>query len=350
MKTAVRLFSAALLAFLALGSSCFDPDDHSPTSPAVQSAITVVASATTLPADGVSTVVITGTIDPVARAANPKLVFKTTRGEFVEAAADATDKTEVERQVGLDGSTTATLRSSRQVGPAEVTVSVANRDSVFARVTVDFVASDPSDTIGLVAAAASAPADGATLTALTATLDEGIAAGTEVQFKTTRGTFVDNGMKTTTQPAGADRRARADLESPVEPGRARLTAEVDGVTAQLFFDFNHALPDTILVTSDRSLLEASNETAGKSQVTVTLLRDVGEVSDTTPVQVRVVAQDDGAEIPARLEGLGPTDGGSTTFTLIVGPVTFRGLANIEARVDGAGAVGTALIEIVAPAT
>jgi hypothetical protein len=337
--------ATVLAAFLSLGSSCFDRDDHSPTSPSVLDALVVEVSESSVPADGASTVKITGRIDPAARAEHPKLKFKTTEGVFTESTA--TPPKEVDREVAADGSASATLRSSRQVGPAEVTVLVENEQSVFAKASVTFTESAPGATLQL-ATPASAPADGATLSAVTATVASGLPSGSRtVTFKTNLGQFADNSMKTTTDTADADNRARADLVSPVTTGTARLTASVDGVTVERSILFTQALPDDIIVGVDRSVLEASNETEGKTTVTVRLLRDVGSVSDNTPIEVSVVAVDGGAEIPMRVENLGPVSGNSETFTLIAGPITFRGPAEVVVTVDGSTARGSALIEVVA---
>lgn len=337
---------ALLVAILTLCiTGCYEPDDHSPTAPAVRNALVLFVSADSIPADGVSSLVVTAKIDPAATTANRTLVFTTNDGSFVEATG--ADAKTLERVVDAQGEASATLRSSRNVRPVEITVTVKEVSTVVARTTVSFTEAPAAETLSFVESPASAPADGATRSPVTVAIAASLpSTSREVSFTTSLGTFAQSGNSSHAATAGSDHRARADLISPDAPGQARLTAEVDGVTVQTFVDFVAALPETILVFPAKSRLEATQEAAGSTQVAVTLLRSVGQVSSTV-VQPRLVAADTRQVLPASFSALQPTRR-ETTFTLTVGPIAYRGLADLEVQVPGSSEVGTARIEIIDP--
>lgn len=348
-----RLYRLALLALLGVvltAGDCFDPDEHLPTAPATLEALQVTLSSATIPADGTSTLTVTGAIDPRAESANRTLVFTTSDGIFLEATA--TPFRTVERTVEPSGEASVTLRSSHNVGSVEITVQVKDKPEVVFRTSVEFSRADPAGTLGFLALPASVPADLETLTPVTVEIDERLPSGSRtVTFTTNRGTFAtatNSAGTTATATAEADQRARVDLKSPLDPGTARLTAAVDGVVVETSLEFVAALPQTILVTPTKVALPATNTDAGTTPVAVRLLRDAGKVSPTT-VQARLLEEASGAELAALIRGLVPSNAsGETTFTLTAGSLTYRGPAIIEVRVEGASAVGRARIEIVDP--
>lgn len=343
----LRLGLACVLVLCLTAGDCFDPDEHLPTAPATQDALRVSLSTSSIPADGTSTLVVTAEIDPRAEGDNRLLEFKTSGGRFMEATADPFRT--VERGVDAAGRASATLRSSRTVGTVELTVTVKGAPAVFVRTSVEFVRAEASETIAFVDLPANAPADDTTLTPITVRIDEGITSDRRtVTFTTSRGTFADSSSGNATAPAGADHRARVDLESPLEPGMARLTAAVDGVVVDAGLLFVAALPETILVSPTNVVLEATNDAEGTTPVRVQLLRETGKVSPTT-VRARLVTDPAGDELPALIRDLVPSDAdGKLTFTLTVGSVTYLGPAVVEVRVDGSPTVGRARVEIIAP--
>lgn len=336
-----------LLGTILSAGNCFDPNERSPTSPAVQGALRVSLSSSSIPADGTAILSVTAEIDPRADAENRVLVFQTTDGRFLEATTGPFRA--VERSVDSFGKATATLRSSRTVQPVELTVTVKAKPSVFVRTIVQFTRAEPSDTISFVDLPSTALADMTTLTPITISVDESLPSDQRnVTFTTSRGTFASTGTGTASAIAGSDHRARVDLKSPLDPGTARITATVDGVTIEAALELVPAPPETILVSPAKIVLQATNGEGGTTPVKVRLLRQRGKVSPTT-VNIGLIAETSDAELPILVRDLAPTDtNGETIFTMTVGSVTYRGPALIEVRVDDASTVGRARVEIVDP--
>ncbi len=342
-----RLIAIGSVAVTLVAGACHKPEEFSPSSPEVQDALKISLSASSLPADGVATLVITAQIDPRALPANRKLVFKAEDGAFLEATTEPFRQ--VERTVDVNGRATVTLRSSRNVRPVGISVEVMAKPTVFARATVNFVRADPGGTIAFIGTASSAPADGATLTPVTVEISAELPTGRRtVTFNTNRGTFAQGGTTTATATAGADNGARVDLKSAADAGPARLTATVDGVTIDHVVDFTQAFPDAIVVTPAKVRLQATTGEQGMTNVKVDLVRNVGTASRTA-LTVTVVQVSSNDNLPVLIGGLSPTNAGSATFTLTIGalPSTSLGFAEIQVRVPDSSVVGRATIEIVA---
>src|SRR6185503_1285887 len=94
-----------------------------------------------------------------------------------------------------------------------------------------------------------------------------------VTFRTTIGQFLPGRRDEFAIDADGSNMARATLVSTAI-GDGRLTATVDGTTAETNVQFIAALPDNIFVSAAAAALKSGESTL----VTATLLRNIGEVS------------------------------------------------------------------------
>jgi hypothetical protein len=130
----------------------------------------------------------------------------------------------------------------------------------------------PADVITVAASRLNLPADGRSAARIVASVASGLPTDRKkVQFVTTLGEFSESEAKTYNPTSTLNDQAGADLRSS-ERGRARVTAQVDGVAAEVEVQFDVANPEQIVVTSHRFSVPA-NTTQG--QVTARLLRAIG---------------------------------------------------------------------------
>jgi hypothetical protein len=270
------------------GCSDFDPDRYLPTSPDTQEALVLAPEKTSVRADGGSRIRIEARINPGSTAR--KITFTTTMGKLI-----AGDRSVEASATGLDvdadvtGVAAVELQADVQPGTARVTASIdvpnTNPVQTLTRtIDVQFTAVGPGEIITLTATPASAQADGATHIRLVATVATTLpAGGREVTFTTTSGEFV-HGEGTekamVTVKADASNTAEAELIAPRNPGRVGVTAVVSNFSARTDITFDRATPDVIFVEVAASSLTLMGASA---KVTVTLLRDIGQVSNNTAV-------------------------------------------------------------------
>ena len=292
--------AVALLATI-VGTGCgtwFDNDDFLPSSPTVIGALTLTAPQPTVEANGFATVPVVATITADAALANRTIVFETTAGTF--PGTGTPEKTTIEKTVDGAGSAAVELRSSHSVETARVTARVKDVAGLSREVLVSFTAAAP-DSIITVTAPATAPADGATITQVTAQIAAGLPGGRRgITFSTTLGTFVgdpsnedDTGKPSVVVDADGGNRAVAYLRSPSNAvGTAFVTAKVDtpAVSASTSVGITRAVPQQILVTTSVPIVSANFTTS--ITVTATLVRDPGVATLDTVVTFRAVDSQD----------------------------------------------------------
>ncbi len=294
MRALVLLACAACAVVLGAAAcgSWYDKDESSPTAASVLGALTLTAAPTSVQANGFSTVLVTAKVSAEATLAHRVVVFNTTRGTFVGSGSPET--TTLERTVDSENTARAELRSSRTVESARVTATVKDVAGLISNeVVVAFTAASPTDALRLTAATSSAPADGATITPMTAEVSGSLPAGRRtVTFTTTLGRFVgdpsdteDEGSTNISADADGGNRAVAYLRSPgASVGTAFITAKVDAqptVSASASVQFVRAAPQRVLVTTDQPTLPPNFTQTIK--ITATLARDPGIPTEQTIV-------------------------------------------------------------------
>lgn len=323
--------------------------NQSPTEPSAANTLRFTPASAQIPADGFSRVTLTAEIDPRAAADRRTIIFTTSAGTFVGATEEAGRKLSLAADSA--GRAQVELQSDRTVQTAIVTASVSAGKETLAlqRAEVRFVATDPGALIRISTSAASAPADGATAVRIFADVAPDLPNGQRtVTFTTTLGSFADaptTAPRTTTATADAGNRATVDLLGPIDQvGQARVTTTVAGTTVQAFVEFFRALPDTIVVSPSKPQLTAA--ASDNLTVTVTLLRNIGMVTQGTPVEIRVLDPATGANLNFLINGVQPSGtGGMTQATISAGNTTHRGLARIVVTVPGTNVRGEATIQI-----
>lgn len=332
----------ALLAFLA---GCYDRDKHSPTEPEFQEALELTASASSVPADGFSRVVITAQISPAAAADRRTINFSTDAGSFV--GAPESDRKRISANVDATGKATVQLQSEREVRTAEVTATVSGVPALVKRVRVAFIAVNAGEIVRVGTSSSTAPADNATLTRVFADISPNLPGDRVVTFKTNLGVFASTGQRTETATADASNRASVDLKSELQTGEARITASINGSTAETRLTFTTALPDDILVTTDKPAIRANRE--DEAVVTVRLLRQVGTPTPKQVVRLRMVEAGTDRDLDFLVRSIEPSNAeGVVTARIVAGSIAYRGPATILASVDGVEEVGQVNIEIIAP--
>jgi len=280
------LFVAALA--LAVLGGCYKKSDFSPSEPLVSSVITLSSpsGAMSLPADGFSRLRLEARLPGDPTFANRTVVFTTTAGTLSGGTAGTNCTGCVNVVADGSGIARVDLISAQQVGSATVTASPAAAPGIIASLSIDFVAANPDDILHFVAAPDRAPADGATLSTFTVAISPSLpTTSRQVTFAATAGTIVPP------NPVNADagNRASADLQSPRTITSARVTATVNGVTREVPIRFERALPKIITVNANPAVATAAEGTT--IQITATLIRDQGTVTDGTVVTFRAVRAD-----------------------------------------------------------
>lgn len=231
--------------------------------------LAVTFSAASIPADGFSTVALTARVDPKTRAADRSITFTTTAGTFVGAAAPGTSLVVT---ADVNGLAQAALRSSTTIETANVTVRAGT--SVTRALAISFTPVNPTDVIRISAPHSPVPADGASITQVSADIAPSLPAGQRsVKFTTSIGVFTNNTAEITVT-ASSTNRAVADLRASSVPGTARITASVAGVTAETSLTFVPALPEALTLNVSALAMKPTEEIT----VTSTLTRTVGAVT------------------------------------------------------------------------
>ena len=307
--------------------------------------LSVVGGATSLPADGVSTLEFRAQIAPEDVTRGRTVTLSTTMGMLVGATDSGTS---IEVVPDAAGTASAFLRSSTVVGAAIVAAQVMNGSDAVgaaAQLRIDFVPADAADIVRFVEAPTSAPADGATASRFSVRVADSLSAAQRmVMFRTTAGSFAKpGGDQTAMADAGADGLASVLLYSPGKATAARLTAEVAGFEATTDIDFVTAAAERIFVTIDHSEL-AQNATA---MVEVVLARSVGTPSEGTVVEPVALDVDDTGF--GTFTGLPRSDAmGKVTLTFRADGDATPGRAKIRITAEGSSAVGEVEFELVPP--
>ena len=333
------------LALLALLPGCYDSDKHSPTETDFQSALELTAAATSIPADGFSNVNLIAKLSPDAATDRRMINFSTDAGSFV--GAPSTDTKKISVPIDTTGQARVQLQSERVVRTAEVTATVSNAPGLVKRVQVNFLPVNAGDAIQVRTSSATAPADGATLTRVSATIPASLPGDRLVTFKTNLGLFASTTARTDTATADASNVASLDLKSELSTGEARITASINGSSAETNLIFTNALPEDILVTTDKPAILANR--ADEAVVTVRLLRQVGTPSLRQVVRLRLVKAGTTEDMDFLLRSIEPSNAeGIVTAKVVAGNLAYTGPATILASVDGVTKVGQVNIEILAP--
>jgi len=289
----------------------------------------VSVSRSSLPADGFSTSLITVRLKKLGTVAQRAVRFETSAGALI-APGQASLRAVTVTADGT-GRATVELQSDRTVGTARVRVTAFDVGYDF---TVAFTTAEPSQIITLSTDPSSAPADGATPVVISARIASSIPAGRRsVTFRTTLGQIVP----TTIVEADGSNLARVNLVSTAT-GVARITATVDGVSAEATAQFETAWPDRIIVAPDLVQLKSG----GSTTIRVTLLRTVGVVSPR--LEVAYSAATPGGAAPGSFGRVTLADNGLSTAMFNVDTTTYVGPVIITVSVGGV--TGTTRLEIV----
>jgi hypothetical protein len=344
-RGSARAVALALALLLPATAGCFDQKKYEVTAPNLEAFLSLAAAnnATSLPADGVSRLVITATISPAAAAAQRTLTFSTTSGQLF-GGTEANGSKEV--VVDSSGQAQIELQSALQVGRAQVRATVNDTPTLSRTLEIDFTEIDPDDIVRFVAAPGSAPADGATLTSFTVTLSPLLApADRMVQFRTDVGTFAGSGTNTHTVAADGGLTATAQLKSPATLSTGLVSATAGGVTRQAAISFERALPSRIAVSTDK--FQVMGSSADKVTLTATLERDIGAVTENTPITLSMRAAD-GTVFGLFRNVTSSNSSGQATADFVPGDTTFTGQVTLTVGVDGRSVTGEAVIEIIPP--
>jgi hypothetical protein len=353
VRTLLRLTMLGTIALGLPGCSNYDDSRYLPTSPDRQGALELTVDKTSIPADGFSTATLTARISANATAANRIIKFTTTVGTFVGAPGDGKL---IESTVTSDGVTTVQLRSERTVQTATVTAAVKGNDTLVKQQSVTFDVAPAGDILRVSTTTSAVPADGATITPITAEVAAGLPSGRrKVTFTASLGTFVgdpanpvqgDSARRTVDVDADGSNRAVAYLRSVnTEIGQAIVTVKVDAtpaVSANTSIQFVRAEPTRVLVTTDATTVSAASTTG--INVTVTLLRDIGIPTSGTVVRFRAV-DSSGADRSFFAQVQRSQADGTLTAVFTPGVGTALGTLVITATVDGTSVSGTARVTV-----
>jgi adhesin/invasin len=289
--------------------------------------LTIETSSAEIGADGFSTATITARLTVNGNRQQP-IKFSTSLGTLVRTASGTGGVTDT-ITADVQGVATIFLRSEATVGTAVVT---AEMSGFTRQVLVAFKAVNPNDIITVRAEPSSVPADGSTGngTVIYATVSPSIPqAQRQVKFDASNGSFVGSATVT----PDASNVAHITLKSSTA-GTSIVTATVSGFTARTTVDFARALPDNIFVQSNDSVLTRNGNNS--TQITVTLTRAVGQVSNNTVVVYSAV--DANGNSIGRFTQVSPAvedTNDSSTPKRVVGTAVFDP--------DDSAAIGTATI-------
>ena len=244
-----HLLTATLLILATFLSAC---DGSSPTEPEMP--VQLNAAASSIPADGSSTVSIGVSIDPRADADKRTIKFQTSAGEFVEAA-EATDKKTIAKQASPGGTASALLRSTTTPGVAVVTVAVLDKDNKVVPATTRTVdiTFERASLVTLTTSTQNALADNLTTVAVEARVPTPSTG--EVAFSTNLGTF-SNGMNQLSVTPNAAGIARTSLKSE-RVGTAIVTAAYQNQVSEGEVSFTQTNSEEIIrLEPDSTDLEA----------------------------------------------------------------------------------------------
>ena len=289
----------------------------------------VSASRSTLPADGFSKAVITARLRRPAPLQQRTVTFETSAGILIASGQPSARALTVTSDP--DGEAQVELQSEKTVGTARVRVTALTSSYELA---IQFAPVDPAQIITVKTERSSAPADGVTPLAIAATVSPGLPAQRRtVTFTTTLGELIPAAVE-----ADGSNVARTSLVSTTT-GTARITATVDGTTAETTARFNPALPDRVHISVDAAELRSGDST----NLRVTLVRTNGTVSPHLSVTYEARTSTNGAIGSFSAVTLAENSIATATFNL--GTTSYLGPLTIRATAEG-GESTTATVRIV----
>lgn len=207
----------------------------------------------------------------------------------------------------------------------------------------------------LTAEPSSVPADGVSTATITARISPSAApANRIIEFETDAGEFVgpESNASEVERAVDGTGRATVELRSSGDPGtvvvRARVQAKPE-IARSATVQFGLALPDSIIVEPDGFQIEAGFGDDSSANLAIRLERSSGKPSPGLVVNLIAVDAATGTPLQLFFRGAEPSSAeGRVSAVVTAGPTEFRGVARIEARVDGSPAVGMANIEIIDP--
>ena len=245
--------TATVLAASLCTAGCYNSDHYSVQSPTTPSGLpaddilAVSALPNSVQADGVSRTTITARVDP--RSTVKRITFETSRGTLISA-------TDGKVTVTADGTGVATvdLQSEAIPGTARVTVTVGpgvpNVDNVVRVLDVPFTAVNADQLLTVESSSPSLPADGFSLSTITARLTTNGNRQQQIKFATSLGKLVRSagadGAPTDTVTADAQGVATIFLRSENTVGTAVVTAETLGFSRQVLVAFQAPNPSDII--------------------------------------------------------------------------------------------------------
>jgi adhesin/invasin len=289
----------------------------------------VSVSRTSIEADGFSTAAITATLKRPGTPQQRTVKFETSAGTLI--APGQPEARAVTLTADATGRAVVELQSDKTIGSARVRVTVLDLPYEF---TVAFVAGSPTSVITVSAAPSSVPADGVTSITVSATVAAQLPSGRRsVAFRTTLGQLTP-----LSADADASNVARTTLVGTTT-GVARITATVDGVTAETTAQLTPAWPDRVFVAPDVVELKSG----GNTPIRVTLVRNFGAVSPR--LEVSYSARTGSGAVIGSFSRITLAENSVSTATFNLGTTPYLGPVTISAVVEG-GATGTATVQIV----
>jgi len=205
----------------------------------------------------------------------------------------------------------------------------------------------PEVVIQFAALPASVPADGATLTPLSATAPEAKSAGpgnASVQFAASQGRLIPDGAV----PLDANGTASLQLQSPALPGVALIQATVsaggNAYTITTTLAFVPALPESLSLTPQT--LSVQGKLADTATLNIQAHRAVGKVTEGQGLTLTAVDAT-GAALGLFTNAHVYCDAnGAATTSYSPGDTAYRGLVTLRATADGSAISGTATLQVV----
>ncbi len=303
----------------------FDP-------PAADNYFSVSLDRSAVPADGSSEALITVEARLTATQGRKTFDFWTSDGVFVTSGGATAPEV---KGVAADdrGVVSMKLRSSARPGAQTIRVTLPALNIV-REIPITFSTVRTSDVISVSVANPTPPADGLTVTRVSATLAPG-----GVDRVVTFG--VSGGLTITSQAvASPDGVAVAFLTSPERVQVAEITATVaNAFTARTSVSFQRALPESIIVMPTSNVIDPGF--SSPLRVDVKLLRSIGQVTNDTVVSFTALLAS-GQQV---FSATTVSSNGAASANVTVPPGTASGPLQIRVTVPGSGVVGTATVQI-----
>lgn len=180
-------------------------------------------------------------------------------------------------------------------------------------------------------------ADGSSIVNITATADTSVfPPGTMVAFATSAGTLSGT-SNTVSVPLDASGTARAQLRAPTDSIHARLTAAAG---TEIVFDsvvFVRALPDSIVLSTDRITVNTLGNPANAAKITATLVRVTGTPSPGQFVTFTALTEGSGTEKRGTLvPPVAQATGGVATTVFFSDTIASAGYVRVRAQATGTG--------------